>query len=710
MISYRIMMFFERKSESIMKINNINIIYGREIIKNSDFITPDNGLVVIKGASGSGKTSLIKNIVLDEFNFDKYIVGEVELNDDNVDYIKKNHLSLMDQQNSFIEELTINDHISLSTNMYKNKDKYHLIEKLDLKQVLPKYPNQLSGGEKTRVSLVLCILKGSKVIVMDEPTSSIDSYYTQIVVDVLKKLADDHLVIVASHDEELFKSADYLYEIKDKVLILVKGTIENLEDIHDEKNKEIAKISLSKYMLMMKKYHLISNVVMTLLISLSIVLASVGLFYGINKINDSYVSFDEMYNSEIKAYKPLHKKTKSYYSANGLENYINDTEYDEILAIDGVKEITPHIELAYKTMNYTIDDSRRMNKGKFYFSLYNQGNLIKKITIDTNDADDPEVMAVSYDEKKDYSKFVENKYNDSGIYLTKEFAKLLGIDNIKKGTVLKFSLPVPLYKESGDMEISSGDSGQFVPGYPSLCTTIDVELPIAGVLQGLDMDLWSRMYPNAIFVPLDYYENLINKNLPKNSDTYYYIEEIWGFKRTVEANETVGETVNVTPWKPDTISIKLTSIEYYKDVSIKLEKLGYSIMSDVSFINTIDDYAYNISDTFIAFSLVLLLVMIMINFVLKFINRNCDYSLIKYFSNLGYSLKETKKVLSCRYLVNTILMIVVSFSYILVYFIYTNITHNFIIPIKYEYLLIIVILSFIIEYIFPKLFFRGDSK
>lgn len=696
----------------MLKIEKINIHYNKDIIIDANLTIPDSSITVIKGVSGSGKSSLLRQIVLEEQFFTHYMLNGIEVNNGNIDDLKKSYLSFMDQQATLIEDLRIIDHFDLIRDLYHSDNAQWLIEQLDLKQVLTKYPNQLSGGEKTRVALVLCILKDTPMIVMDEPTSSLDSYYTDIVIKIIKKLSADHMVIVASHDEALFDQADYIYEIDNQQLSLIKGEVIVQDDNHEQAVRTDKKVNLGKYMVKMKRHHLVANVIMTLLISLSIAIASVGIYFGLNQMSNNYASLEELYNNEINIYKPIFEDTKSYYSANGHENHFTQEEYDKIKKIEGIKEVYPHLELVYHDASYPFYDERRQKMDNNYdFSIYHQGDLVTSLDLlQVCEMNKNDISLISYNDKNNYDDYIETKYNDTGIYLSKEFAKLFGLENIKQGATLRFELLIPIYKESGDMLISLGDDGQDVPGYPALCVSQTAELPIAGVLKGMDMGTWSRSNDVGLYVPLSYYQEMINAHLPSEIDTYYFVDEISWFKRDVSDNETILETVTAIPWQPDCYTVKLESIENYKTILEELEKQGYVWMSGISFSDTINDYAYNISDTFITFSIALLLVISLINFVLKFINRDGDYSLGRYFKQLGYSSKQTKQVLNKRYRINCYFTLIIAVGLVVLYYVYAFVTQNYLVPFRGMYIIIIVVLSWIIEYGFPKLLLRGERK
>ena len=94
----------------MLEIKNIHIKYNREIVIDSNLILNDYGIAIIKGESGSGKTSLIRNILFQEHQFEYYFYNEKEITSKNqIDHL----FSVMDQNNLFIEDLKISEHFEL---------------------------------------------------------------------------------------------------------------------------------------------------------------------------------------------------------------------------------------------------------------------------------------------------------------------------------------------------------------------------------------------------------------------------------------------------------------------------------------------------------------------------------------------------------------------------------------------------------------------
>ena len=222
-----------------MKIsfNNVSYTYNKKdkpALKNINFVIDRNDIVFILGHTGSGKSTLVQHLNGLLFPKDGEVNVEIEGNNFNVNSKEKNikelrkNVGLVFQfpENQLFESSVLKDVMFSPRNFgYKEEEAEKLAkESLELLGIGENYyqrsPFDLSGGEKRKVAIAGVIASKPKVLVLDEPTSSLDNKSTKEFFNLIKKLKNDGvLVIVVSHDVNL------CYEYADKVMILNRGEL-----------------------------------------------------------------------------------------------------------------------------------------------------------------------------------------------------------------------------------------------------------------------------------------------------------------------------------------------------------------------------------------------------------------------------------------------------------------------------------------------------
>lgn len=166
--------------------------------------------VAITGESGSGKTTLL-NIIS---GFDTYEEGEITFNGKQTSYFddedwenyRKNEISFIFQNYNLIDSYTVLENVVVTyiINGYSYKEaKEKAIEKLELvglSKDLHKKTSKLSGGQKQRLAIARALAKETDIIVADEPTGNLDDDNGKLVLELLKNLSRDKLVIVVTHN------------------------------------------------------------------------------------------------------------------------------------------------------------------------------------------------------------------------------------------------------------------------------------------------------------------------------------------------------------------------------------------------------------------------------------------------------------------------------------------------------------------------------
>ena len=669
----------------MLEIKNIHIKYNREIITNSNLVFNDYGITVIKGESGSGKTSLIRSILFKEHQFEHYFYNKKEITSkDQIDHL----FSVMDQKNLFIEDLKISEHFELLKKIYHSKSIDDYLERLEVKDTFNKYPGQLSGGEKNRISFLMCLLKNTPIIILDEPTAALDSYYTEEVKDIIIKESKDHLFIISTHDPVLFDIADTLYQIENKKLICLKYN-EMKKEIEDKRLKQT--VNIAKFFLKMKKHKLLSNILMLLILSISIVVTSLSAGYSLSDKNSHYDQVDSMVNKEVIVYKPIMQQHPYYFSGNSQESIISEEELDGIKKIKGIESIDDYIELQIGSGHESIEQLEKNESHQPSFIVDN-GKTKKKITSDDI------ISLVSYQDVN--KKQLKGKLDKNGVYLSKEMAEVLKIKS-NGNYILSFELPVPQCNIVGDGEFSYMDEEELYPINYLQCKYVSVDLKVAGIVDESKFCQWSCNNSAAIFVSDELIKNYMKQYTIKESTTYYFDKS--QFKYVTQPNENC-EITNVCysyPWSPDALKIKIGNIKDYSTIVKNIKKLGFFVVTSNKNMTNLDQIAYRTSNSFVIFSVSITMVIIAIYLILKYIDLYKEKSFKKFMINLNYSKTKIRILMIEKYILDMFITIMTSLILLFVFQRLCIQLHYVIAPITTISIIMVILLPIIIEIIFP---------
>ncbi|MCR3905713.1 MAG: ATP-binding cassette domain-containing protein [Tenericutes bacterium] len=189
---------------------------------------PTKGLIFVVGKSGSGKSTLLHVLG----GLDSYDSGEMFVNhkstttfsNKDFDHYRNTSIGFIFQEYNLIESLTVKENILMASNLQNNKisndQLVSLLNQVDLDDITNRMPNKLSGGQRQRIAIARALIKNPQIILADEPTGSIDHETGIQILDLLKLLSKDKLIIVVSHDMEYAqKYADRIIELKDGHII-----------------------------------------------------------------------------------------------------------------------------------------------------------------------------------------------------------------------------------------------------------------------------------------------------------------------------------------------------------------------------------------------------------------------------------------------------------------------------------------------------------
>ena len=177
----------------MLELQNIYKSYGEKIIlQNFSYKFNNTGLYAISGASGIGKTTLLRLISRLESADKGHIKGPKEI-------------AYSFQEYRLFSNLTMMQNIELVAFGKHNEDNTETVERylslLSLLDDKDKYPSELSGGMKQRVSLIRAFVSSSPIILLDEPTKELDTELANVVVEIIQHLSKERLIIFTVHDE-----------------------------------------------------------------------------------------------------------------------------------------------------------------------------------------------------------------------------------------------------------------------------------------------------------------------------------------------------------------------------------------------------------------------------------------------------------------------------------------------------------------------------
>lgn len=269
-------------------LENIHIEYrDKIIIENGEIKIPRSKLVILQGASGSGKKSLLYllGLISNKTNCHYYYENQsLDLkNDDEKAMFRKQNIGYIFQDKNLHYHLTIDENLrlfcELSGHQYTEEVAKDMLQKVELDVSLDYYPNILSGGERQRLAIACILMKDPDLIIADEPTSSLDPENTDNIIHLFKKLANmgKHIVI-ATHSKKVAEQGDILYFIENREIKQIKGTIEDETHSLEITKKKIPLHFYFNYLKNIKKSKLEKSIVyLVSSIALSIVIMMVFL-------------------------------------------------------------------------------------------------------------------------------------------------------------------------------------------------------------------------------------------------------------------------------------------------------------------------------------------------------------------------------------------------------------------------------------------------
>lgn len=234
----------------MLELNGIRKTYvtgatSVEALKGIDLKFRDSEFVSILGQSGCGKTTLL-NII---GGLDKYTSGDLKINgrstkdfkDRDWDAYRNNSIGFVFQSYNLIPHQTVLSNVELALTLSgvskaeRRQRATEALEKVGLKEQIHKKPNQMSGGQMQRVAIARALVNDPDILLADEPTGALDTQTSIQIMDLLKEISKDRLIIMVTHNPELAT------QYSTRIIRLLDGTITDDSSPYNGEDDNITK-------------------------------------------------------------------------------------------------------------------------------------------------------------------------------------------------------------------------------------------------------------------------------------------------------------------------------------------------------------------------------------------------------------------------------------------------------------------------------------
>ena len=414
----------------MIKLNNIKKSYyvnNEEInvLKNINLDLGNSGCVFIIGESGCGKTTLLNIIgLLDNYNEGNYYYNNKDVkkfNNHDINDIINNDISFIFQDCGLIEELSVIDNLKICIN---RNELDTILKKFNLYDIKEKKINTLSGGQKQRVAIARALAKKPKIILADEPTGNLDSQNSTNIMNYLKEISENTLVIIACHNLDLVSLySDEVFILKDGEIQkhIIKSKCQNNNIIINKKNHhKFSSLKLSLNLCVNKKMKLLIQSII-----ISIIMVMLTILYSISNHNYNYYL----------------KKILENNNYNIIEYKKQNDSKEIFVDIDDVNELSNNVYPIYKLNEHNkienflcINDSNNLSDVKILVSNNNNinVNIIGKYPKENNE------IAIS--------NYIANKIIKKGIYNSenilvypKDYNQIIGMELKYENNLIKIT-------------------------------------------------------------------------------------------------------------------------------------------------------------------------------------------------------------------------------------------------------------------------------
>lgn len=257
----------------MIEINDLSKSFGKKLVLDRLFLSlPDTGLFFLVGPNGVGKTTLL-NILsgLDYSHGGTYSANNETINKKNAASFHESQVREIFQTPLLLDDFTVIDNLLFPFEDKKTERARRILCEVGLGEIEDEMVSDLSAGERQRLSIAIAIYEPTPILLADEITSNLDMENSKAIVELLRRISNDSLVIFSTHDEVVGEGENVISITKEKGLNLLTPKPLSLKKAIVPCLSETSPFELSKRLL--KKNRLASGVFFSLILVLSAVLS-----------------------------------------------------------------------------------------------------------------------------------------------------------------------------------------------------------------------------------------------------------------------------------------------------------------------------------------------------------------------------------------------------------------------------------------------------
>ena len=543
----------------MIEMKHLDIRFDNQIIfKNANFKTCPGKITGIIGKSGCGKTTFLKALIYQYSNQTLSIDKQTITEKNKEDYLL-NCVSYIDQFGTFFENMKIREHFKFISQLKSQGfDQDKMLEVLHLVGLdnidLSYFPSSLSIGQRKRFLIALAMFKDASIIIIDEPTASLDQENKEIILNLLQNLKKDNkYIIITTHDDFLIEHLDIVYEIENKQLYCHQEIKEVQQDlkIENAKHQRIKKYFFYKNQRQWFQFILVMllGFIMTVSISTNIsdsILQENQLANGIERANKAEVYTGKMNDAFF--------GNDGYFIGDQKNNLdISDDELAQMKAIKHVKGVYP----------FDVFDTINQMQNVSTTSVYFQGN---KVNFDYLQDGSPLVAP--------YYSFQNIKTNGKklkGNAISQSLANKLGIDKNEKNFKISVEvyIPVQQYSYQGEMN----ESGLKAEMSQVLTKKVKLDLEVDHIISVDDYynEFLSAGY--TILMPEKSFYSLLNQYNNQTPDSLLDAKEL---------------NATITPYHSKNYVVEVDRINHLKTVEKEITKISKNLVTYDQYNSVID--------------------------------------------------------------------------------------------------------------------------